>query len=323
MNKEKYAEFTAGSNDNGKRADRIIRQFIREQALSGIYKAFRKGLIRINEIKARPEMKVHEGDKIYIFKSLIQSIEENKRPASINLEEIKKQIIYEDDDIVAVNKKKGQLVHGEKGSLEDLIRAYLKERIPDSLSFRPGPLHRLDRNTSGLIFFSKSITGAREFSDELQNRNFEKYYLALIDGKLKNKVRWVDNLGRDSVKGITFVSENNGKKAISTAEPVYQSQKHTLIMVKIETGRTHQIRAQAAAHGFPLSGDRKYGGSELKGGYFLHSLILKQVHSKSELLKSKITASIDKETLKRLNRVLTGCTIEELENRISHIKEGL
>ncbi len=323
VNREKYAEFTAGSNDNGKRADRIIRQFIREQALSGIYKAFRKGLIWINDKKASPQMKVSTGDNIYIYKSLIQLKEDTSKRSPSNTDEIKKQIVYENDKILAINKKRGQLVHGEKGSLEELVRAYLENRISASLSFKPGPLHRLDRNTSGLVFFSKSIDGAREFSLELQNKTFSKYYLALIDGKLKSKEQWVDELSRDKEKRKSYIAEDQGKQAISTAIPLIQSREYSLIMIKIDTGRTHQIRVQASAHFHPLSGDRKYGGSELKGGYFLHSLTIRSQKENSLLNKDKIIASIDKESLKRLNRVLSGCNIEELENRISSIMEDI
>ena len=324
MNIEKYAEFTAGSNDNGKRADRIIRQFIREQALSGIYKAFRKGLIKINGIKAKPEMKVKTGDSILIYKSMLTSHKKEVPviPDALN-QNLINQIIYEDDKLLALNKKKGQLVHGEKGSLEDQVRAYLSDKIEKSLSFRPGPLHRLDRNTSGLIFFSKSIEGAREFSQSLQDKKYIKYYIALLDGKLKGKEQWVDDLKRDSDKGISCVSGNDGKTARSTAQPLIVSGGYTLAMIKIETGRTHQIRVQASAHGHPLSGDKKYGGSFLNTGYFLHSFAIRDKSEKTQLIKDETKASIDKGSLKRLNRILTNVTIEEIEKRIFSMLEDL
>lgn len=323
MNKEKYAEFTAGPNDKGKRADRIIRQFIKDQALSGIYKAFRKGLIRINDIKAKPEMKVKEGDAIYIYKSLLESLESSPDTKCINTKALEEQIVFEDEKLLAINKKSGQLVHGEKGSLEELVRAYAEKKISRSLSFHPGPLHRLDRNTSGLIFFSKSIDGAREFSEELQNKSFDKYYLALLDGRLKDREIWVDNLERNSKKGISYVTDQGGKQALTTALPLFTSHKYTLVLIKIETGRTHQIRTQAAAHGHPLAGDRKYGGSTQIDQYFLHSLTIRPKKGQSSIISGEIAAAVGKESIKRLNRVLTNCNIEELEKRAFEILEDL
>jgi 23S rRNA pseudouridine955/2504/2580 synthase len=323
VNNEKYAEFTAGPNDKGKRADRIIRQFIKDQPLSAIYKAFRKGLIRINDKKSKPETKVQEGDSIFIYKSLLETLENKPDTSPGAIKGLEKQIIYEDDKLLALNKLSGQIIHGEKGSLEEMVRNYLEGRISQSLSFRPGPLHRLDRNTSGLIFFSKSIEGAREFSEELQNKNFIKFYLALLDGKLTDKEQWIDNLERDSQKGISYVTKKGGKEAISTAWPLFTSDNYTLAVIKIETGRTHQIRVQASFHGYPLSGDSKYKGSPLQDGFFLHSLTIRSTRGKSSLIKKEITALPGKENIKRLNRVLTNCSIDGLEERIETILEDL
>ncbi len=318
MNKEKYAEFTAGPNDDGKRIDRIIRQFIRRQSLSGIYKAFRKGLIRVNEKKASPESKISSGDSIFIYKSLISFTETPDAPPKTGQDSnaIKQMIVYEDENLLALNKKRGELVHGEKGSLEEKVREYLIDKISPSLSFRPGPLHRLDRNTSGLIFFSKSIIGARSFSQELQNNNFEKFYIALLDGEINKKELWKDNLFRDTEKKTTSVSLNGGKNAITHIAPLFVSHGHTLALIKIETGRTHQIRSQASFHKHPLTGDKKYGGNPLKNGYFLHSFTIKIKNGKSELIKENIIASPYKESINRLNRVLSNCRIDQLEKRI-------
>lgn len=316
VNSEKYTGFTAGSNDSGKRADRIIRQFVKNLPLSGIYKAFRKGLIRINDKKAKPEDKISEGDSIFIYNSLLNGQEADKKSALPAESSLNNLIIYEDDDLIALNKKKGMLVHGEKGSLEERVRMYLKSRIPDSLSFNPGPLHRLDRNTSGLIFFSKSIGGARAFSSDLQNKKITKFYITLLDGKLRKKEQWVDNLHREEKKKVTAVN-TKGKISRTTAIPLYCSEKYTLALIKIETGRTHQIRAQASYHGHPLSGDRKYGGTPLREGYFLHSYFIRVSGNDSGAGQYNISASLSKVQIKQLNRIFSNCTIRELEKIIS------
>ena len=175
--------------------------------------------------------KIYEGDSLFIYKSLLQGLENTIDKTTGSIESVKDQIVFESDDLLAINKKKGQLVHGEKGSLEEMVRHYLKNRIPSSLSFQPGPLHRLDRNTSGLIYFSKSINGAREFSEELQNKNFIKYYITLLDGTLKIKDIWVDNLHRDKGRKKTFI-DSDGKNACSTAYPVHSYRGYTLAVIK-------------------------------------------------------------------------------------------
>ena len=283
MNNEKYASFEAGSNDNGRRVDRIIRQFIPERSLNGLYKAFRKGLIRVNGKKVSPESKIREGDSLEIYKALM---DDRKPPDQTvnNRSNNKLAILYEDTDLLALSKGAGKLVHGSEDSLEKDVLYYLKDKLPPSLSFKAGPLHRLDRNTSGLIFFSKSIEGARSFSQELQKGKFRKYYVALIDGKLKNKALWVDNLQRDGIKKTSSV-QSEGEEARSSFIPIRSRENRTLVLIRIETGRTHQIRVQASHHGYPLSGDRKYGGSSLKEGYLLHSF--KMVPDKSSFFSER------------------------------------
>lgn len=323
MNKEKYRTFEAGINDQGKRVDRIIRQFIPGHSLSGIYKAFRKGMIRVNGSKTSAERKIEAGDTIEIYKALLETLpkEEEKEKRDVKRDpEFTRQILFEDDDLLAINKKRGQLVHGGQDSLEEKVRNYLKDTLTRSLSFRPGPLHRLDRNTSGLIFFSRSIQGARNFSRELQEGHFTKYYLALVDGSFKKMEIWVDNLQRDDRKKTSSV-ENEGAEARTTVYPVRTGKDRSLVLAVIETGRTHQIRVQCAHHGYPLSGDRKYGGKALQGGYFLHSLFL--ITSEPDKMPSlnKIKADLKEKELNRLIRFFPGCTINELKSDLSKLAE--
>lgn len=323
MNKEKYRSFEAGINDEGKRIDRIIRQFIPDQALSGIYKAFRKGMIRLNGMKTSGETKVSAGDSIDIYKALLRSSPEKeikRSPKSKGDRTIEKQIVFENDDLLALNKKRGQLVHGGSDSLEEQVRSYLTGKLPRSMSFRPGPLHRLDRNTSGLIFFSRSIKGARVFSKELQESHFTKYYLALVDGSFNRKALWVDNLQRDERKKTSSV-EQEGSEARSTVIPVKTGERHSLVLVAIETGRTHQIRVQCAHHGYPLSGDSKYGGSREKKGYFLHSLKLSTSEPDEMPYLAAIKAEPRENDLGSLITFFPGYTINELKSDLNQILE--
>jgi 23S rRNA pseudouridine955/2504/2580 synthase len=158
-----------------------------------------------------------------------------------------------------------------------MVREYLAGKLPPSLSFRPGPLHRLDRPTSGIIVFSSDLSGARFFSAMLREGRVKKQYLAVADGIIEKAGTWEDELFRDTslrktLKTAGDAAGMNGGKALTMVRPLASDAGgHTLILVETVTGRTHQIRAQAAVRGHPLSGDGKYGGSPQKGGFLLHA----------------------------------------------------
>jgi 23S rRNA pseudouridine955/2504/2580 synthase len=154
------------------------------------------------------------------------------------------------------------------------VREYLAGKIPASLSFKPGPLHRLDRPSSGIVVFSTSIEGAQLFSTLMREHKVKKTYLAIVEGKAEKEETWEDILVRDKEAKKTFVSPE-GKTAITKIKPLAheESGKYSLISAQIITGRTHQIRAQAASRGLPLAGDIKYSGKKIndKGSFFLHA----------------------------------------------------
>ena len=195
--------------------------------------------------------------------------------------EIRPLVLWENDDFLVLDKPRGTLVHGS-GGLDGPVRRYLLPRLPPSLAFAPGPLHRLDRNTTGVLFFAKSIGGARLFSRALREGRTRKTYIALVEGDLRGTAVWEDTLRRDEKSRVTRPSPAappgteggppaSGKTARSAARPLLRGKGLTLCEIVIGTGRTHQIRAQAAAHGHPLAGDVKYGGKPFPGGYFLHA----------------------------------------------------
>jgi 23S rRNA pseudouridine955/2504/2580 synthase len=183
--------------------------------------------------------------------------------------------LWEGAGLLILNKPAGIPVHGP-GSLEIQVRSYLAGQLAPSLSFKPGPLHRLDQPTSGIIVFSFSIEGARYFSALLREGRLTKRYLALVDGNLEAPTMWEDMLIRDTRREKTFVTSitsgrEGAKEAGTRVIPLASTPRYSLIMAELATGRTHQIRAQAAFHGHPLAGDRKYGGSFQPGGFLLHA----------------------------------------------------
>ena len=249
-----------------------MRKSLTDVPLSLIYRSIRKGTILLNKKKAAPSIHVACGDEITIPEHLLPGKDLVHAPSDPSIRSL---ILYEDERVIAVNKPPGKLTHG-KNSLDESIRLYTNQKNGPSLSFRSGPLHRLDRNTSGLILFSASLEGAQGFSSAIQNRQVEKYYFCLFDGNLKTETKWLDRITRNSFDHKTVRSRDSSSKHAEThVIPIACSGHVTLAMCKILTGRTHQIRAQASIHGHPLAGDSKYGGSSLIPGYLLHSASLR------------------------------------------------
>jgi 23S rRNA pseudouridine955/2504/2580 synthase len=212
--------------------------------------------------------------------------------------------------------------HG-KESLETLVHGYLSPKLPPSLSFRPGPLHGLDKPTSGVIAFSVSLAGARAFSTALRERRLAKQYLAIVEGSVRDEEFWEEDLERDRESGISRIHEGPAekrrgedlpKKAVTRVTPLASSGTYSLIRAEIETGRTHQIRAQAAFHGHPLAGDRKYSGRARRQGFFLHAWRLLKTGAAETLLPAlprSITAPLPANFVSRIEELFPGFVLTE------------
>jgi len=249
---------TAAGDDDGRRLDRILRKALRGLPLSAIHRLLRKGAVLVNGESAPADYLIHTGEIITVP---VRADAAQKSPVkeSVNMEP--GVILFEGAGILVLNKPPGLAVHG-MGSLEEQVLSYLRPKLPPSLSFRPGPLHRLDKPSSGIIAFSTNLEGARSFSTLMRERKIKKFYLALVEGRIERSEIWQDELVRDRQRRKTFsgLPEDDTKTALTNVRPLAGTAASTLILAEIETGRTHQIRAQAAARGHPLVGDRKYGG---------------------------------------------------------------
>jgi 23S rRNA pseudouridine955/2504/2580 synthase len=275
-----FREFTAGEDDGGRRLDRVARRLLAGIPLSAIHRAIRRGKIRINGVPASPEERVQPGDRLRIWTGLVAD-------AALEIQALPlppPAILLETPDILFVDKPAGLLVHDGAESLEARVRAYLAPSLAPSLSFVPGPLHRLDRNTSGVLAFSRTLRGARLFGEELEKGRVAKTYLALLSGTVLGMQTWSDSLVRDEATKTTFVVERKpedqeggappARDALTRAFPLASSAGQSLVALRIETGRTHQIRSQAAAREHPLVGDVKYGAGPAAFPYLLHAWIL-------------------------------------------------
>ena len=276
-----FKDFTAGADDKDRRLDRILRVFLKEKSLGEIYKLLRKGLIKVNHKKAIPEYHVNSGDIISIAAFLFEENAENKGLHKQLQNHDKKtnegqalSIIFENEHLLIIDKPYGQSVHGEKDGIHKAVLNYLEsktgEKQAKSMSFRPGPLHRLDERTTGLLVFSKSLEGARWFSEGIKNHTIHKKYIGLAQGKLEKQEEWKDKLSDDEKSHGFYTVKNDEEKgalAETIARPLaygnYKGQPVTLVEYQIKTGRKHQIRCQSALHKHPLLGDKAYGGRRL------------------------------------------------------------
>ncbi|MDR3147510.1 MAG: RluA family pseudouridine synthase [Treponema sp.] len=265
-------------DDGGRRLDRVLRKALPGIPLSRIHRLLREGRVLVDKRPRDAAFRVQAGQEIAL--PLTPSAlgtpgtpdtprRDDARRSYAAASPIVSRILYEGPDLLALNKEAGLPVHGPQaaGSLDSLVRAYLAPKLPPSLSFRPGPLHRLDKPTSGIVIFSVSLKGARYFSALLREGRVHKQYLALVEGRVEGPGRWEDPLLRDREQRRTLVSAG-GKPARTAYTPLAWSpgspgHGYSLLLLEPETGRGHQIRAQAAFHSHPLAGDSAYGGRPL------------------------------------------------------------
>ena len=236
-----------------------------------------------NNKKIKSSYKIEENDRIEIF------IPETEQ-AEIIPENIKIDIIYEDEDIAVINKKAGLVVHPAQGhysgTLVNAILYHIKDLSGINGEIRPGIVHRLDKDTSGLIVIAKNDKAHINLAKMFQEKKIKKTYLAILKGKLtKEKGRIVTQIGRDTDdrKKMTVIKGNDrGKEAITNYNVICSNELFTLVKVYIETGRTHQIRVHMKYMGYPILGDMVYGRKDSEKRQMLHAYKLEFLHPVTE-----------------------------------------
>jgi len=255
---------------SGERLDRFVAIHSPNLSRSFIQKLITKGWITVNTCPARSALKLKTGDCIVIT-------EPPPEPSPLNPEHIPLDILYEDADVVVVNKPPGMTTHpapgNRSGTLVNALLGLLPTLAESNNAERPGIVHRLDKDTSGIIVVAKNREALENLSSQFKLREVQKEYFALVKGNIKPDTGLIDApIGRDCTHRKKMAVNSSGRPAKTSFSVRCRFDGYTLLALKPETGRTHQIRVHLAAVGYPVVGDTTYGiRSELVARQFLHA----------------------------------------------------
>ncbi|SHH25438.1 pseudouridine synthase [Clostridium grantii] len=268
-------KFEVGANEAEQRIDKFLRKWLKDVPLGAIFKAIRKGDIRVNGKKIKQNYILNLGDQIEA--KYIVSEKKNTVREFIEVDFSAMKICYEDENILVVEKWPGVLVHANKkegeATLTDYVLSYLVETgkfdPEEETTYTPASCNRLDRNTSGLVIFGKNYPSQKAINEMIRERSIKKNYYSLVKGRMKSNL-YKAYLLKDEVNNLSQISKDNreGYKPIAMDLEVIDSVGlFTFVDIELITGRSHQLRAHLASLGNPIIGDKKYGNKELNN-YF-------------------------------------------------------
>ncbi|MBL4567627.1 MAG: 23S rRNA pseudouridine(955/2504/2580) synthase RluC [Porticoccus sp.] len=291
----------------GQRVDNFLLARLKGVPKSRIYRIIRKGEVRVNRSRVKPEYKLVEGDQVRIPPVRVAEREAPIAPGQKLQELLEDSIIYEDGLLLVINKPSGLAVHGGSGVSLGLIEAFRATRPKQPFLEL---VHRLDRETSGCLIIAKKRSALRFLQDEMRARRVVKVYQALTSGRWPRGMKRIDMplLKSELKSGERIVRVNpEGKRSVTHFSVLQRFNNATLVEVTLETGRTHQIRVHAQYAGCPLAGDEKYGDDQYNRNIktlglkrmFLHAMKLQFNSPSGE--KIRVEAPIPKE----LSQILT------------------
>ncbi len=293
----------------GMRLDKAVSLKDNSISRASVQRLINEGNILVNGNNSKASYKLNLNDIVTIDK-------EEPKEVEIKPQDIPLDIIYEDSDILVVNKQKGLVVHPGNGNPDGTLVNAIMNKCKDSLSgiggeIRPGIVHRIDKDTSGLLIIAKNDKAHINMSDQIKDHKVKKTYIALVRGKVKENEATIDMpIGRSTKDRTKMAVSKNGKNAITHIKVIERFKEYTLLEINIETGRTHQIRVHLSQIGYPIVGDYVYSnGKNPFGveGQMLHSEKLEFKHpitDKEMKLEAKLPEYFEKvlEELRKENK---------------------
>lgn len=277
--------FKVKKEEENNRIDRYLTKKTNELSRVAIQRLIEEEKILVNNKKTKASYQIQENDEITVE-------EEKPKEIEVKAQDIPVEIIYEDKDIIVVNKPKGMVVHpangNPDGTLVNAIMAICKESLSGiGGEIRPGIVHRIDKDTSGILIVAKNDKAHIKLSEQIKNHEVKKTYIAMVRGIVKENEATINMpIGRSTKDRKKMTVTKNGKEAITHFKVIERFPQHncTLLEVKIETGRTHQIRVHLSQIGYPIIGDITYSNGKNEWGIQGQCL-----HAKSLQFKHPIT----------------------------------
>lgn len=262
-------EVIISKNESNQRLDRFLKKYMPKASKGFIYKMLRKKRIKLNGKKANPNDVIKEGDVLSLYLSE-DTINKFKEEIKVKNNRVDIDIVYEDENIILINKPKGLLSHSDrvdsKNDVVNMLISYLYSKGEynpnEEKTFAPSICNRLDRNTSGIIIGAKNFTALQLINKAIREKKIKKYYKCIVKGKIEKDFNIKGYMLKDAKKNKANIFQNyvNGAKMIETGIKVLKSNdKYSLLEINLITGRTHQIRAHLSYLGHPIIGDIKYG----------------------------------------------------------------
>lgn len=272
--------------DVGIRIDKLISNKYDNITRVAVQRMIENGNIKVNGNSVKTSYKVALND-------ILEIEEEEIKDTSILPEDIPLDVIYEDNDILVINKQKGLVVHPGNGNTNGTLVNAVLARCKDSLSgiggeYRPGIVHRIDKDTSGLLIVAKNDKAHVNISEQIKNHEVKKTYVALVRGRLKENEATINMpIARSRNDRTKMAVDKNGKNAVTHIKVLKKYRDYTYLEVNIETGRTHQIRVHLSKIGYPIIGDYVYSNGKNSFG-----VVGQMLHSKKLEFKHPITGKI-------------------------------
>ena len=275
--------YQVDENYNGLRIDKYLSVVLKDRSRSYLQGIIERGNVKVNKKNVKSNHKLKTLDEITMELPILSDIK-------IEAEKINLDILYEDNDILVVNKPKGMVVHPAvgnfTGTLVNALLYHCKSLSSINGSLRPGIVHRIDKDTTGILVVAKNDEAHVILAEQLKAHTMKREYYVLVEGILSKERGTIDKpLGRNKNDRLKISIVEGGKNAVTHFEVIEKFNSTTLVKCVLETGRTHQIRVHMASIGYPVVGDETYGFKKPKykiQGQMLHAKVLGFIHPKTK-----------------------------------------